>query len=145
MPLLIIIGLVIFVGISQARIRPGWQTTLSQYLVQKNTSLNEKIAVKVTQKARQPWQLDAEMGQVLYKGGYFQGPVPYPADDVWCVLLEQRTRVDPGPAVVFVARHSDMYYTNWVVQGPRHAVASPEFTADLERLGCDLTIESAGS
>ncbi|MBN2004179.1 MAG: hypothetical protein JXA21_12555 [Anaerolineae bacterium] len=64
----------------------------------------------------------------------------YPPSDVRCVQLRQ---TDGQSRIVFVARHDDLYWSEWVVHTGETTPLSPEFTAFLEQIGCDLNLDTS--
>ncbi|HTP09044.1 MAG TPA: hypothetical protein VMP08_12390 [Anaerolineae bacterium] len=60
-----------------------------------------------------------------------QKPLPYPANDLWCVKLKSS---DPkAPPVVLLALHQDIYNADWVM----HEVTDPDTV--LAAVGCQFT------
>jgi len=78
-------------------------------------------------------------------------PLPYPPDDLRCVLLQasgshnkpfDSANAGTGSqyAVVFVGLHNDLYNGAWVVHESAYHFPSPELNATLEEVGCMLEL-----
>jgi hypothetical protein len=123
------------------------QAALDEYLAP------QSAAVLSADTARRPWLFTEEISFGAHGSSvHFQteeysnilSPLPFPPDQVWCVLLEQQSRAssehgaERPDAVVLVALHIDMYVADWVV----HSVAGDPFSRELETvlstIGCDL-------
>ncbi len=73
------------------------------------------------------------------------GPLPYPPEEVWCVLLATGPRNPEGPLpspgpdnVILLVRHADLYAEDWIVyEAPPGA---DRLTVDqaLQTIGCDF-------
>jgi hypothetical protein len=63
-------------------------------------------------------------------------PVPFPPEDMWCILLHQEHPTTSK--VVFVALHQDLYNADWLVHEPAGELHTRELTATLSSIGCDL-------
>ncbi len=66
--------------------------------------------------------------------------LPYPPSDVRCVQLRQ---TDGQSRIVFVARHDDLYWSEWIVHEGEATPLSAEFSTFLDQIGCDLNLETA--
>jgi hypothetical protein len=70
-------------------------------------------------------------------------PLPYPPDDVWCVLLTQAQ--DPvelsQDLLAFVALHIDLYNAEWVVHETGIAPFGGEILGGLHAIGCDGVLD----
>ena len=148
----------------KAGLPAGCQDALDQYLAYKNVSLGEGLSVESAVKAARPGGLTQNVSFAVYgdsvfyqtdedygeKGGDAEAtgywatderrPLPYPPEEVWCVLLE-RNAESPQNGVVFVSLHQDIHNADWVVHevGPDpFGSASTQLASDL---GCDLQAE----
>jgi hypothetical protein len=65
-------------------------------------------------------------------------PLPFPPEDVWCVLLAQGGQT--SPRVVFVLLHSDLYKGEWIVHQAGQGQSGQAISADLLSIGCELEL-----
>ncbi|MBN1135030.1 MAG: hypothetical protein JXM73_00495 [Anaerolineae bacterium] len=148
----------------KAGLPAGCQAALNQYLTHKNATLSEGLSVKSAVKAANPGRLAQDVSMAVYGGSlYYQTdqdyqtssgdaeaddywatddrrPLPYPPEEVWCVLLE-RSAQTPAYGVAFVSLHQDIHNADWVVHeaGPDpFASVSIQVASDL---GCDLSVD----
>jgi hypothetical protein len=125
---------------------PAWKTMLDQYLFFLRSAGEPSYQMVAAVQASQPSHFTPNMttgsfsNSVTYlptesfDGDYFSGlePVPYPPDQVWCVLLKD----DGQQELVFVALHNSDYSTNWIVHIPSDPWGSPALQSTMESLGC---------
>ena len=150
-PLLVLIGTVLAVDIGDAALHPSWQPELSKYIRSKKAF----ITIKAVDQASRPVNFNQDMSSaafsddVFYTQGYGGGQsgyrnLPFPPEEVWCVLLKKTRRaaddsiVESTYSVVFVARHLDMWHADWVVHEGEQEPFSPAFLEKLSKIGCDL-------
>jgi hypothetical protein len=69
----------------------------------------------------------------IYRGSDGLRALPYPPEEIWCVLLEPR---EEEAQVVLVALHMDLYKADWVVHELPPAWSAAERGAVLSDLGC---------
>jgi len=154
--LLVVVGSVVVAEIpGGARDLPaGARTRLDAYLADAFWPGTAKV--QAVARARQPWRFEPGMSGRIYGDSVnFQteessgslAPLPYPPDQLWCVLL--RTE-GGGPAggdrytVAFVALHIGLYNADWVVHGARENLTHPGTLESLSAIGCDLGLDRAG-
>jgi hypothetical protein len=113
------------------------------------------VSVRAIDQASQPGNLSRDLGyevfgaSVIYQTdigapGYEEGgtrPLPYPPEQVWCVLLERDGTYGPHPEnvydVVFVALHMDLHNADLMVhKGSQHLSAS-EARGVMGAMGCE--------
>ena len=139
-----------------------WRVELDKYLAYKSTSAGQVTVVR-TARARRPWQFGADgvRAQILsqttfgdqpyyrvdrtYREGWNgPRPLPYPPQQAYCVLLEQKHSAEGlGYMVVLVALHQDLYNAAWVVHEGGEAPYAAQFVAGLSEIGCDLRLDRA--
>ena len=90
---------------------------------------------------------------VYYRTDYGYGkrgrgprPLPFPPQEVWCVLLGREIdsgddATDTSPSVVFVALHLDMYNADEIIHEAAQDPFSEQYASDLALLGCALGSE----
>jgi hypothetical protein len=64
-------------------------------------------------------------------------PLPYPPEEVWCVVLRNR---DSKSSVVFVAFHADLYNADWIVHEANGTPPDPGLSKATSAIGCDLKL-----
>jgi hypothetical protein len=158
------------VSVAERSLPPAWRAELNRYLAYKSGVLSADVQVLRVARASRPWQFGADGSRprdlsrvVLGDRTYFQvdrsysgderhgfQPLPFPPQEVYCVLLRRGTgagglSTGVSYAVVFVALHQDLYNAAWVVhEGPPDPFA-PALAAGLSRIGCDLSLSRPGS
>jgi len=78
-----------------------------------------------------------DSGDSSYLGGR---PLPYPPDELWCVLLVPASGAPSPQQAVFVARHLDEYTGDWVVHQAGGDFGSSQQAQTLAVVGCDLAL-----
>lgn len=150
-----VIGVTVLAIVAIQSLHSPQQEVLSQY-VNRIYSLQPGLVVSQVIQAGQPGKFTASMsGDVYGSGTYFHvdmpfsfgavvsqtgsssRPLPYPPEQLACVLLGS----SKGPAVVFLALHGDDYKADWFVHQARYAWPSDELRAQLSTLGCQFTDE----
>jgi hypothetical protein len=148
----------------RAGLPAGCQAVLDQYLAYKNVSLAEGLSVKAEVKAAKPGRLTEGVNYAVYGDStYYQTdenykeasgeaeataawskeelrPLPYPPEEVWCVLLERNAQA-PGYGVAFVSLHQDLHNADWVVHEVGPDPFAPESLQVASDLGCDLQVD----
>ena len=160
---------------------PAWQTKLNEYILYQNINKSTALTTRSVTHASKPWNFGDEMSlppwgdSVVFETAgsdidTSQGitvswqpilthslnvdgrePLPYPPDDLWCVLLQvsrsQTSPFDPtkggtvsGYTVVFVGLHNDLYNGAWVVHESAYPFPSPELNATLDEVGCRIEL-----
>lgn len=74
-------------------------------------------------------------GTVVSQTGSASRPLPYPPEQLACVLLNS----NKGPSVVYMAMHGDDYKAAWFVHQARYAWPSGELQAQLSTIGCTFS------
>ncbi|HBY98404.1 MAG: hypothetical protein M5U01_26045 [Ardenticatenaceae bacterium] len=172
--LLIPLAFVIIVQAVEREQTAAWRFELDRYRAYKYSDSSNGTILRVVQ-AQQPWYFQQDMSSLVYgDSGHYQTdygysnrpsgiyrlppspadsrlkdnrkPLPFPPQEVWCVLLEQSRDTDRSgetttPAVVFVALHQDLYNADWVVHEGVGASVSQESRASLSRIGCELRVD----
>jgi hypothetical protein len=115
-------------------------------------------------RAGQPWSLTRDGSLALFgtsvrfSQGYGQSTIeshypqqlPYPPEEVWCVLLERGADVTAGQSptpsydLVVVALHRSLYEADWTVHIPREALPIGTTAKALAAIGCDLGLDYVG-
>lgn len=170
MLLLVLAVTLVAVAVAERSLPPAWRAELDRYLAYKSGVLSTDVQVLRVARASRPWQFGADGSRprdlsrvVLGDRAYFQvdrsysgderygfQPLPFPPQEVYCVLLRHGTgagglSTEVGYAVVFVALHQDLYNAAWVVhEGPPDPFA-PALAASLSRIGCDPSLDRPGS
>jgi len=148
----------------RAGLPAGCQAALDQYLTYKNMTLAEGLSVKAEVKAAKPGSLTQDVSYAVYgdsahyqtdenykeAGGEAEAttvwskeelrPLPYPPEEVWCVLLERNAEA-PGYGVAFVSLHQDIYNADWVVHEVEPDPFAPASIQVASDLGCDLEVD----
>ena len=123
----------------------AWRAELDHYLQYQGGGL----ALVSSQQATRPEALTRVLSGPTFSSGsdfatdssYRQAqaprPLPYPAEEVWCITLQPAGgQASPNVAaaterVVFVARHRDGYGSGWVTHE-----ATGDGRASLQSIGC---------
>ncbi len=63
--------------------------------------------------------------------------LPYPPEEVWCVLLDVQ---DQGQTPILVAAHMDLYNARWIVHEMPTLSTPKEVNALLDEIGCGLNL-----
>lgn len=148
----------------KAGLPAGCQSALDQYLAYRNVSLSEGLSVKSTVKATKPGGMTQDVSFAVYGDStYYQTdenykktsdgteattvwskqelrPLPYPPEEVWCVLLE-RSAASPAYGAAFVSLHQDIHNAGWVVHEVRPDPFDPESIRVASDLGCSLEVD----
>ena len=159
---------------------PAWQKKLNEYTTYQNINNSTVITTRSASHASKPWNFEAKMSgspwgdNVVFTtaaGNYDEtkaltvslspvltksmnvigAPLPYPPDDLWCILLQvshpqtstfDTAKVETGSeyAVVFVGLHVDLYNGAWVIHESADPFPSPELNATLDEVGCKLEL-----
>ena len=151
-PFLVLAGAVITVLALEARRTPDWESELNSTIARSRLP-GETITVLAQVEASRPWNFSPAMGKAMANGsgwlwGTIESPPPYPPTAVHCVLLERVRKFAAGEAgeslrqVIFVSYHSDeLFRVGWLThEGPQEPF-TPELTANLEAIGCDLGVK----
>jgi hypothetical protein len=150
-----VIGAAVLAIVAVQSLHSPQQDALSQY-VRVQYARQPGLVVSQVVQAGLPGKFTASMsGDVYGSGSYFHvdmpytygtvvsqtgnssRPLPYPPEQLACVLLGS----NQGPAVVFIALHGDDYKADWFVHQSRAAWASDELRAQLNALGCEFKPE----
>jgi hypothetical protein len=148
-PVLVVLLLLATLLIVNHFTTPKWKISLDQYLdFQQAAGKHSFRLVKATQ-ATQPAQFSAAMSAESYRnnvvfstnntiGSQYTSemyPLPYPPDEVWCVLLQN----DSQQQVVYVALHKSQNNADWIVHIPSQPYSSPSLQNSLSQIGCIFT------
>ena len=146
---LVVIGATLFI-LSLNR-PPEWRVELSSYQTYENVVSSQRPELVASVRASQPWNFTPEMSQVTFSDGNIfittfapdqttpdgVQPLPFPPEQLWCVQLREGAQSQ----MVFVALHSDIYYTDWVVHIPAGVWGSSQLQATMDSLGCKLEVK----
>ena len=139
-------GLCIVVAVAGRDSGPPEQvrTAAEAYAQLLNSHVDQYVTVRSFVRAARPQAMRAEMSDLTYSGSLFfrssyplaasRQPggrsIPYPPQEAWCASM---AAVDEsGRTVVVVARHSDLYNSDWIV----HTLVDP--AAASAAIGCTL-------
>jgi hypothetical protein len=136
---------------------PAWQTELEKYIAYKEHASPILITEQSAVRSERPWKFTGDTGYIVYgdtpyyitDNTYQSGrdsrfsrmPLPYPPEELWCVLLKMEPRYAPDffkYQLVFVARHQDLYNADWVIHEANRPPSSPEIKQTLSRIGCNI-------
>lgn len=160
LPLVLLVALGAVV-LAQLPAEPGlpadMQALLDQYLAY--TYRPGTVIVQAVDQANKPSNLGRELGyevfgaSVIYQTdlgipGYEKGgarPLPYPPEQVWCVLLERDgtygPRLEKRYDAVFVALHMDIHHADLMVHKGPERLSSDEIEPFLSEFGCTVRLE----
>ncbi len=158
---LVLLALLLIFVLSPSGQRSTWETALSDYLTYKRTLFGKSFAVSLSMQARTPMAFTeawsgATFGDTQYyavdylydaEGSLGQRPLPFPPQEVWCVLVKERGApegTDPYQ-LLFVALHQDLYNADWVVHEGVAELLSQEAAAAMTALGCELTPDASAT
>ncbi len=145
-PTLAVIILLITLLVLSSNSTPGWKAKLDAYLAYLRTIGEPSYALVTAVPAGNPAGFSAEMSAGSFSDSiallstpasnadYSAGlqPVPYPPDQLWCVLLAD----GPQQQVVYVALHNSLYNAEWLVHVPPDPWGSPALQSTLSNVGC---------
>jgi len=149
--LVLVAAVVVLILVVATRGPSPRDAALSRYLVYFNP-IAQGVRVTSFVRATHPTKFTAGMsgpvvGNSVYrtdvrylgdKGGDGQRSLPYPSNDVSCVLL---TGSSEKQWIVFVVLHEDMYYTDWLVHEARSPWPSDELRTTLDTIGCSEAVD----
>jgi hypothetical protein len=154
-PLLLATALVVasLVAIRMNR-PPDWQLELDEYVGYKDSlsSSSGTTTVQLVDRASRPWNFGRDMSQAVFGDSpYFQTdynyggrrgprPLPFPPEDVRCVLLEQDHNEGTMYTIVFVAEHQDLYNADVVIHEGANDLSNQSFVDSISAIGCDLVL-----
>ena len=155
--LLVAIGAVLLLDAWQP---PAWRADLEAY-VEHRASLLGAASVVYTRRARYPEQFSRAIGHATYgdsldyqldesytgQGTSGAPPLPYPPEQVRCVLLEWSGAQPDSQRhqIVFVALHHDLHRAAWVVHEGEAAPYSAAFVEGLSSIGCAQVLDARRS
>lgn len=138
---------------------PAWQSELEKYIAYEERGSPLRISEQAVVRAGRPWEFTGGSDYIVYgdtpyyitentyrpgvTGGFSRMPLPYPPEELWCVLLKLEPIHAPAFShyqLVFVARHQDLYNADWVIHAAIQPPSSPEIEQTLDRLGCDIDV-----
>ncbi len=145
-PTLVVLVLLVTLLVLTNRSTPGWKAKLNAYLTYLRTAGEPAYSLVKAVRADYPAGFTAEMSAGSFSevigalatpasnADYSAGlqPVPYPPDQLWCVLLADGSQQQ----VVYVALHSSLYNAEWLVHVPPDPWGSPVLQSTLSNLGC---------
>jgi hypothetical protein len=148
-PLLVLVALVTGMVVMEAGRPADWRVALDEYVGDQAMISPGGITAQSAARASKPWNFSQEMSRgVLGSRMWGRLDLPFPPEEVWCVLLKrgQVSTDEPGGEtpyqVVFVGYHTDrLWRTGWVVHEGARSPFSPAFMASLLVIGCDLGLE----
>jgi hypothetical protein len=131
----------------------GVQASLDAYLTYASNLADVRV-LRVAQAAR-PWKLQKAVGAVFGYSAFYETdtgpggtpgsgtrPLPYPPQELWCVLLHRKEHStgQTWRPVVLIGRHADIYNADWVVHEETRELSIPALVDRLSQLGCDLDL-----
>ena len=134
---------------------PSWKSELNQYIAFKISPADPPIHLQRGIQARKPWEIKTEMSAgtfsdcIYYQTNYCyrpdeilsSPPLPIPADEVWCALLNSSSSGEDSGWVVYIAKHQDLYTADWIVYESSRGITDPQLRVDLTDIGCDRLVE----
>jgi hypothetical protein len=135
---------------------PDWQLELDQYVEYEDSLSSGMTTVQLVDRASKPWNFSRDMSHAVfgdspyYQTDYNYGgrrgprPLPFPPEDVWCVLLERDHNAETTYAIVFVAEHQDLYNADVVIHEGASDLSDQSFTESISVIGCDLVLAQLG-
>ena len=160
-PVVLIVLVGVFIA-SEARLPAGWEAELDEYVEYQNSLSSGTPTVRLVARAAKPWNFTSDMSRaafgdsIYYRTDYsYSGkkrhggprPLPFPPEEVWCVLLQRhRNSTDDSAGemaygVVFAGLHLDMYNADWVIHEGAWGVFTAQLMENLSMIGCDLGLE----
>lgn len=152
LPLFLAVTLVVTLLVAVRMNRPtDWQLELDKYVQYKDSVSSGTTTVRLVDRASKPWNFSRDMSHAVFGDSpYYQTdysysgerrsgpkPLPFPPDDVWCVLLER----DHGTrTIVFVVEHQDLYDADMVVHEGASDLSSQSSVENVSQIGCDLML-----
>jgi hypothetical protein len=136
---------------------PAWQVELGKYIAYQERRAFMQITAQAVDRAGRPWEFGRDPGYMVYgdtpyyvtdfsyqpSAGSGGMPLPYPPEELWCVLLKLESVHpfgSPKLQLVFVARHQDLYNAAWVVHAASQPADSPELLHTLAVVGCQIDV-----
>jgi hypothetical protein len=149
-----------------------WETALDAYLGFAESSFEDDWRVLDSERATSSYRFHRGMSLATYGSGSYYAtsvtygqaiapsvsltpnlpglrlpssgrPLPYPPQDVWCVLLAGDQSGRTGDLLIFVALHQDLYGAAWVVHEAGDAPFGSDLEADLREIGCAGVADAA--
>ena len=139
---------------------PDWRVELNDYIRYDQSRFAGGTRVQAITAARKPWNFSPEMSKLVFGKSVFRTDnnydgtpggsidLPYPPEQVWCVLLSRSDRFSQNSMneIVFVAHHNDqVWWRDWVVHQGAAVQADPEFKQNIALIGCDELLEQLDS
>jgi hypothetical protein len=156
-PLLLATALIVasLVAIRMNRF-PDWQLELDRYVEYKDSLSSGTTTVQLVDRASRPWNFSRDMSHAVfgdspyyqtdysYGGRHGPRPLPFPPEDVRCVLLERDHNEETMYTVVFAAEHQDLYNADVVIHEGASDLSAQSFVDSISRIGCDLVLAQLG-
>ena len=118
---------------------PGWERALQLYL-DTAAPVQGRAQVMAAEQARQPWEFRPELGSPVHQDEVWTWQIdqlPYPPDDLYCVLLGYPAGAATSRQVVYVAHHTDnLWRVGWLVHLGPVTPFPATLAADLAQVGC---------
>ncbi len=147
-PLLVTLIIAIILILINQRATSPWKTKLKQYLVYLRETEQISYQILDTASAVTPENFSESMSGESYSqdvtfasthnlfNDYSSSllPMPYPPDQVICVLLN----LNGNPQLVYVALHNSLYNADWIVHVSPDPWGSPLLQENLKAIGCTL-------
>ena len=145
-PTLLVIGVMVALLLLTNRQPPKWKTALDQYLTylrstgQPSYQLVSAVSASLPANFTPLMSAESFSDSVIFQTDLNTNdpssagtqPIPYPPDQVWCVLLK-----DGGQQhVVYIALHNSLYNADWIVHTSADPWGSSELQNSLDRLSC---------
>ncbi len=145
-PTLVVIGVMATLLLLNNGQAPPWRTIIDEYLLYLRTTGETSFKVTNAVLASKPANFNSDMSagsfsdSLIFQTSSVVGadysadlePMPYPPDQVWCVLLKDGSE----QRLVFAALHHNLYNADWIVHIPPAAWGSAELDITLASLGC---------
>jgi hypothetical protein len=138
LPVLIPLATLLIVLVVAEAERPAeWEVQLSEYLTHRNAVQPGTVRLEQITQATKPWNYSPEMGHAVFGNDFNSETLPFPPEQIRCVLLENRQTQDEE--VIFLAYHSDQLWNmDWVVHKPTVALSDPRLVEFMQMIGCSL-------
>jgi hypothetical protein len=156
-PLLLATALVVASLVAMRTNRPpDWQLELDKYVEYKDSLSSGTTTVQLVDRASRPWNFSRDMSHAIFGDSpYYQTddsyggrrgprPLPFPPEDVRCVLLERDHNEETTYNIVFVAEHQDLYNADVVIHEGASDLSDQPFAESISEIGCELVLAQLG-
>ncbi|MCG3206879.1 MAG: hypothetical protein FOGNACKC_00478 [Anaerolineae bacterium] len=150
-PVLVLITVALAASIGNALTQSGWEDELQKYYLQRRSF----GTIQAVTRASRPGNFSKALSRITYGSGpystdysfqdktFVAANIPYPPDEVWCVLLKNSNRSTANSVtaasytVIFINYHLSLWFGGWVVHEGETSPFSPEFIRRVDALGCE--------